>query len=289
MEQKKIKGRPVKATQKPGVKNPTGKTNTARKPTANVKGAKQQGAASKMAANRTKKGSSAGKNSASEGKKIVEGQDAPKGGHPKTPPNASTNSVNSGGDDGHDPQKTEVNTLEGPLTIAATSLQSETSNDSCRGEEFPSTAPDTSSIELEEQDRRSSYSEEQEDDANTDAENSPRDDGYEEEEYDYDDADVEREAAEYPDDVTSCDVDSDFTGGDFNTGVITSDADVDTGGCDSDVVVLTSEAVVPAKNLHRSEDGRLVIAWTRQEGLIIELRILPKSCKKKKNARNVVV
>ena len=129
-------------------------------------------------------------------------------------------------------QRTEVNPLEGPL-FAATSLQSEASNDSFRGEEFNPASVDTLSLEHEETERMNSDSEEQEDDGNSDIEH----DGYEE---DGDDKFVDGKGAEYNDDFSSGDVECDVVGD------VRSDVDAEASGCDSDACAVTS-IIVPAK------------------------------------------
>ena len=146
-----------------------------------------------------------------------------------------------------DDQRNEVHPQERPLSSAATSLQSETSNDSYRGEELHPLSGDTLSPEHEEREVRNSESEEQEDDGNSDVEH----DGYEEDE---DDDFLDGEPADYNNDLTSGDVDCDVVG-DVRSYVATS-------GCGSDVD-MTSSGVMPTKNLQRSEDGQVVLLWTR--------------------------
>ena len=239
VEPKKIKGRPSKDTLH---KNTNAKK--ARKPCATVKGTKQQGTTGKPLGNRTKvsqtktnkdqtkagvkqdnlQGKSQGDNATKDMKPTTEGSK-----------NAETTREESGVSD----QRTEVNSLEGPLSVT-TSLQSETSNDSYRGEELNAINTDTLNLEHEEHEeerqRRHSDSEEQEDDGNSDMEH----DGYEE------------------------DDDEDYMDGDDIDGdVIKSDVDAEASGCDSDANVVSSSAVVPAKNLQRSRDGQVVLLWTR--------------------------
>ena len=153
-----------------------------------------------------------------------------------------------GEESGLDDQRPEINPLEGSLSVA-TSLQSEASNDSYRGEELNPASVDTLSLKHEERERRNSDSEEQEDDGNSDIEH----DGYEE---DDDDEFVDGEGAGYNDDFTSGDIECDVVG-DVRS------HDAEASGCDSDACAVTSK-VVPAKNLQRSQDGQVVVVlWTR--------------------------
>lgn len=232
VEPKKIKGRPTKDTLQRN-----SNTRKTRKPCATVKGTKQQGSAGKPLGNRTKV-SQTKANTKAGGK-----QDNPPGKNQgddavveplKGTSEMSASVETTGEESGVGEQRTEVNALEGPLSVT-TSLQSETSNDSYRGEELNPTSQDTLNLEHEEErERRNTDSEEQEDDGNSDMEH----DGYEE------------------------DDDDDYMDGDDIDGdVIKSDADAEASGCDSDVVC--SSAVVPAKNLHRSQDGQVVLLWTR--------------------------
>ena len=91
-------------------------------------------------------------------------------------------------------------------------------------------------------------SEEQEDDGNSDVEH----DGYEEDE---DDDFLDGEHAGYNNDFTRGDLDCDVVGD------VRSDAAAS--GCGSGDVDMASSGVVPAKNLQRSEDGQVVLLWTR--------------------------
>lgn len=231
VEPKKIKGRPAKDTLQRN-----SNTRKTRKPSATVKGAKQQGTAGKPLGNKTKVNQT--KNNTFE--KAGGKQDNPPGKsqgvatkHMKC---ASENAETTGEESGAGNQRTEVNALEGPLSVT-TSLQSETSNDSYRGEESNPTSQDTLNLEHEEErERRNTDTEEQEDDGNSDMEH----DGYEE------------------------DDDDDYMDGDYIDGdVIKSDADAEASGCDSDANVVSSSGVVPANNLHRSRDGQVVLLWTR--------------------------
>ena len=146
-----------------------------------------------------------------------------------------------------DDQRNEVHPQERPLSSAATSLQSETSNDSYRGEELHPVSGDTLSPEHEEHEVRNSESEEQEDDGNSDVEH----DGYEEDE---DDDFLDGEPAVFNNDFTSGDLDCDVVGD------VRSDAAASS--CGSGDVDMAS-GVVPAKNLQGSEDGQVVLLWTR--------------------------
>lgn len=234
MEPKKIKGRPAKDTLQRN-----SNTRKTRKPSATVKGTKQQGTAGKPLGNRTKVGQTKANTKA--GAK----QDNPPGKNQgddaaaknlKRTPEMSASVETTGEESGVGDQRIEVNALEGPLSVT-TSLQSETSNDSYRGEELNPTSQDTLNLEHEEErERRNTDSEEQEDDGNSDMEH----DGYEE------------------------DDDDDYMDGDDIDGdVIKSDVDAEASGCDSDANVVSSSAVVPAKNLQRSQDGQVVLLWTR--------------------------
>lgn len=130
---------------------------------------------------------------------------------------------------------------------AVTPLQSEPCNDSYCGAELNTTSVDTLAIEHEVTDKRNSDSEEQEDDGNSDIDH----DGYEEEEDedDFNDGD----GVDFIDDNDiECDINSDGK----------TDMDTETSGCDSDGNAL-STAAVPAKNLQRSQDGHVVLLWTR--------------------------
>ena len=145
-----------------------------------------------------------------------------------------------------DEQSNEVHPLGGPIS-SANLLQSETNNDSYRGEELNPASGDTLSPEHEEREVRNYESEEQEDDGNSDVEH----DGYEEDE---DDDFLDGEPADYNNDFTSGDIDCD----------VASDvkSDAAASGCNRDVDVASS-GVVPAKNLRRSKDGQVVVLWTR--------------------------
>ncbi|XP_015765206.1 PREDICTED: protein VPRBP-like [Acropora digitifera] len=132
---------------------------------------------------------------------------------------------------------------------AITPLQSEPCNDSYCGAELNATSVDTLVIEHEVTDKRNSDSEEQEDDGNSDIDH----DGYEEEEDedDFNDGD----GVDFIDDNDiECDINSDGK----------TDMDTETSGCDSDGNAL-STAAVPAKNLQRSQDGHVVLLWTRED------------------------
>lgn len=130
---------------------------------------------------------------------------------------------------------------------AVTPLQSEPSSGSYCGTELNTTSVDTLVIEHEVADKRNSDSEEQEDDGNSDIDH----DGYEEEEYDDDFNDGD--GVDFIDDNDiECDINSDGK----------TDMDTETSGCDSDGNVL-STAAVSAKNLQRSQDGHVVLLWTR--------------------------
>lgn len=239
VEPKKIKGRLAKDTLQRN-----SNTRKARKPCATVKGTKQQGTAGKPLGNRTKvsqtKTNTCGKDQtkASGKQDNLQGksQEDNTAKDMKPTPEGSENVETTGEERGVGDQRTEVNVLEGPLSVT-TSLQSETSNDSYRGEELNPTNTDTLNLEREEErERRNSDSEEQEDDGNSDMEH----DGYEE------------------------DDDDDYMDGDDIDGdVIKSDVDAEASGCDSDANVVSSSAVVPAKNLQRSQDGQVVLLWTR--------------------------
>lgn len=241
VEPKKIKGRPAKADSVQRNSN----TKKARKSCTTTKGTKHQGTANKQLGNRTKVGqaktNTAGKDQAKTGGKQDnmsgknQGDNAAKNLKPSL--EMSANVETTGDESGVDEQRTEGNALEAPLSVT-TSLQSETSNDSYRGEEGSSAIPDTLNLEHEgERERRNSDSEEQEDDGNSDMEH----DGYEEDDDD-----------DYMD------------GDDIDCDVIKSDADAEASGCDSDANVVSGSAVVPAKNLQRSRDGQVVLLWTRQ-------------------------
>jgi len=239
VEPKKIKGRPAKDTLQ---KNTN--TRKAKKPGTTVKGTKQQGTTGKPLGNRTKisqsKTNTCGKEQTKAGGKQDNIQEKSQEDNAtkdmKPTPEGSTNVETTREESGVNDQRTEVNLLEGPLSVT-TSLQSETSNDSSRGEEVNPTNTDTLNLEHEEErERRHSDSEEQEDDGNSDMEH----DGYEE------------------------DDDDDYMDGDDIDGdVIKSDVDAEASGCDSDANVVSSSAVVPAKNLQRSQDGQVVLLWTR--------------------------
>ena len=240
VEPKKIKGRPAKDTQK-------NTTKKAKKPGGTTKGTKQQGTASKPLANRTKTKTNGTKPG---GKQDTLPGRGNAGKNPRRTPDIPTKTGATGEESGLDEQRNEINHLEGPLS-AATSLQSETSNDSYRGEGLNSTSVDTLGLEHEDPDRRNSDSEEQEDDGNSDVEH----DGYEE---DDDDDYLEGEGPDDNDEFTSGDVDCDIVSSD-----VRSDMDAEASGCDSDANVVSSGAV-PAKNLQRSQDGQVVLSWTRQ-------------------------
>lgn len=241
MEPKKIKGRPAKDTLQRN-----SNTRKTRKPCSTAKGTtKQHGTAGKpLPGNRTKvnqaKANTYGKEPTKSGGKpdnppgTRQGNDAAK--NLKCTPEISASAETTGDESGVGEQGTEVNALEGPLSVTA-SLQSETSNDSYRGEESNLTSQDTLNLEHEEErERRNTDSEEQEDDGNSDMEH----DGYEE------------------------DDDDDYVDGDDIDGdVIKSDADAEASGCDSDANVVSSSAIVSAKNLQRSQDGQVVLLWTR--------------------------
>lgn len=248
VEPKKIKGRPAKGDTQPKNSN----TRKARKPCATTKGTKQQGTVNKQMGNKNKVSQAKTSNtggkelSKAEGKhdnltgKIL-GDDVAK--NIKTSFEVSANIDSAEDGSGVYEQRAEVNALEAPLSVT-TSLQSETSNDSYRGEEGSSNHPDSINLEHEVQgERRTSDSEEQEDDGNSDIEH----DGYEE------------------------DDDDDFIYGDEIDGdVIKSDVDAEASGCDSDAAnVASGSAVVPAKNLQRSQDGQVVLLWTRENDRLI--------------------
>ena len=240
VEPKKIKGRPAKDTLQK-----SSNTRKARKPGATVKGAKQQGSNSKPLGNRTKvsqtRTNTCGKDQTKAGGKQDNLQGKGQGDNMtkdmKSTPEGSTNTETTGEESGVGDQRTEVG-VEGPLSVT-TSLQSETSNESYRGEELNPGNTETLNLEHEEErERRHSDSEEQEDDVNSDMEH----DGYEE------------------------DDDDDYVDGDdidIDVDVIKSDVDAEARGCDSDANVVSSSAVVPAKNLQRSQDGQVVLLWTR--------------------------
>ena len=231
-----MKGRPPKETQK-------NKTRKNKKPSGIAKGSKQQGNASKPAGNKTitktnlTKG---GKQCTLLGGSVGENE----GGNLKHPPSIPTNGEVTGQESGLDDERNEVHPQEGPLSSAATSLQSETSNDSYHGEELNPASGDTLSPEHEEREVRNYESEEQEDEGNSDAEH----DGYEEDE---DDDFLDGEPADYNNDFTSGDLDCDVVGD------VRSDATAS--GCGSGDVDMASSGVVPAKNLQRSEDGQVVL------------------------------
>lgn len=239
VEPKKIKGRPAKDTLH---KNTNAKKS--KKPCATVKGTKQQGTTVKPLGNKTKVSQTKTNTCGKDQTKVGVKQDNLQGKSQrdnatkdtKPTPEGSTNAETTREESGVSNQRTEVNSLEGPLSVT-TSLQSETSNDSYRGEELNPTNTDTLNLEHEEErERRHSDSEEQEDDGNSDMEH----DGYEE------------------------DDDDDYMDGDDIDGdVIKSDVDAEASGCDSDANVASSSAVVPAKNLQRSRDGQVVLLWTR--------------------------
>ena len=242
MEPKKIKGRPAKDSQK----NNTRKT---KKSHSTAKGTKQQGNINKPLVNRAKTKANLTKPGGKQDTLPGRGQRENTGKNPIRSPDIQTNIGATGEESGLDDQRTEVHPLEGPLS-AATSLQSETSNDSYRG--------DTLENEHEGTERRNSDSEEQEDDGNSDVEH----DGYEEEEDD--DDYIDGEGAECIDDNDAlCDV----------VGDVRSEVDTETSGCDSDANVVTTGAV-PAKNLHRSQDGQVVLLWTRQAIFALLLAVL---------------
>ena len=90
------------------------------------------------------------------------------GGNLKHPARVPTNKEVTGEESGLDDQRNEVHLQEGSLSSAATSLQSETSNDSYHGEELNPASGDTLSPEHEEREVRNYESEEQEDDGNSD-------------------------------------------------------------------------------------------------------------------------
>ena len=238
VEPKKMKGRLPKETQK-------NKTRKNKKPSGISKGSKQQGNASKPAGNKTKTKTNltkGGKQYTLLGGSVGENE----GGNLKHPPSIPTNGEVTGEESGLDDQRNEVQPQEGPLSSTATSLQSETSNDSYHGEELNPASGDTLSPEHEEREVSNYESEEQEDDGNSDVEH----DGYEEDE---DDNFLDGEPAVYNNDFTSgdcdvvCDVRSDAAASDCGSG------DVD----------MASSSVMPAKNLQRSEDGQVVLLWTR--------------------------
>ena len=240
VEPKKMKGRPPKETQK-------NKTRKNKKPSGIAKGSKQQGNASKPAGNKTKTKTNltkGGKQYTLLGGSVGENE----GGNLKHPPSIPTNGEVTGEESGLDDQRNEVHPQEGPLLSAATSLQSETSNDSYHGEELNPASGDTLSPEHEEREVRNYESEEQEDDGNSDVEH----DGYEEDE---DDDFLDGEHAVYNNDFTSGDLDCDVVG-DVRSDAAASD-------CGSGDVDMASSGVVPAKNLQRSEDGQVVLLWTR--------------------------
>lgn len=241
VEPKKIKGRPAKDSQK-------NNTRKSKKPHSTAKGAKQQGNINKPLGNRAKTKTNLTKPGGKQDTLPGRGQGENTGKNPIRPPDIQANTGATGEESGLDDQRAEVHPLEGPLS-AATSLQLETSNDSYRG--------DTLGIEHEGTERRNSDSEEQEDDGNSDIEH----DGYEEEdEDDY----IDGEGAECIDDSDAlCDV----------AGDVRSEVDTETSGCDSDANVVTTGAV-PAKNLHRSQDGRVVLLWTRQAIFALLLVVL---------------
>ena len=240
VEPKKIKGRPARDAQR----NNTRKT---KKPCGATKGAKQQANASKPLGNRTKTKTNTTKLAGKQDTLPGRGEKENPGRNSRRTPEIPTNTGATGEESVQGDQKTEVNPLEGPLS-AATSLRSETSNDSYRGEELNLTSVDTLGLEHEEPERRNSESEEQEDDGNSDIEH----DGYE----DYYDDYMDGEGADYHDDLTSGDVECDVVAD------VRSDVDAKTSGCDSDASVVPPRAV-PAKNIQRSQDGQVVLSWTR--------------------------
>ena len=210
-----------------------------KKPCGIAKGSKQQGNASKPAGNKTKTKTNltkGGKQYTLLGGSVGENE----GGNLKHPPSIPTNGEVTGEESGLDDQRNEVHPQERPSSSAATSLQSETSNDSYHGEELHPASGDTLSPEHEEREVRYYESEEQEDDGNSDVEH----DGYEEDE---DDDFLDGEPAVYNNDFTSGDV-----VGDGRSDAAASD-------CGSGDVDMASSGVVPAKNLQRSEDGQVVL------------------------------
>lgn len=224
VEPKKIKGRPAKDTQK-------NNSRKAKKPCSTVKGAKQQGSLSKPLGNRTKTKSDLSKPNGKQ--ETLQG----KGQRENTGNNTQANTGVTGEESGPHDQRTAATPLDEPLSAAA-SLLSETSNDSCR-EELNPTSVDTSEMEHEGSERRNSDSEEQEDDGNSDNDH----DGYEE---DDDDEYMEGDPAEYTED----------------NDLERTDMDTEASGCDSDANT-GSAGAVPAKNLQRSQDGQVVLLWTR--------------------------
>ena len=239
MEPKKIKGRPAK-----DMLQKNSNTRKAKKPGTTVKGTKQQGSSGKPLVNRSKVSQTKTNACGNDQTKAVGKRDNLHGKNHEDnaikdmnpTPVGLANVETTGEECGVSDQRTEVNVLEGPLCVT-TSLQSETSNDSYRGEELNPTNADTLNLEHEEErERRHSDSEEQEDDGNSDMEH----DGYEEDDDD-----------DYMD------------GDDIDADVIKSDVDAEASGCDSDANVVSSSAVVPAKNLQRSQDGQVVLLWTR--------------------------
>ena len=233
VEPKKMKGRPPKETQKT-IQDKT------KKLLGQLKGnaSKPAGSKTKTKTNLTK----GGKQYTLLGGSLGEDE----GGNLKHAPSIPTNGEVTGEESGLDEQSNEVHPLGGPIS-SANLLQSETNNDSYRGEELNPASGDTLSPEHEEREVRNYESEEQEDDGNSDVEH----DGYEEDE---DDDFLDGEPADYNNDFTSGDIDCD----------VASDvkSDAAASGCNRDVDVACS-GVVPAKNLQRSEDGQVVLLWTR--------------------------
>ena len=242
VEPKKMKGRPPKENQKNNARKK-------KKPSGIAKGSKQQGNASKPAGSKTKTKTNltkGGKQYTLLGGSLGENE----GENLKHAPSIPTNGEVTGEESGLDEQSNEVHPLEGPIS-SATLLQSETSNDSYRGEEVNPASGDTLSPEHEEREVRNYESEEQEDDGNSDVEH----DGYEEDEFD---DFLDGEPADYNNDFTSSEIDCDVAND------VASDvkSDAAASGCNRDVD-MASSGVVPAKNLQRSEDGQVVVLWTR--------------------------
>ena len=141
-----------------------------------------------------------------------------------------------------DGQRTDVATVENSVS-AATGLQSEANNETYRGKESHATSLNILGSDLDGPQSRNSDSEEQEDDGNS----------CDEDEEDDDDDYADGDGVDYlGDNDVECDMNGD----------ITRVIDPDTSGGDSDANVL-STAPVPAKNLQRSQDGHVVLLWTR--------------------------
>ncbi|XP_068694172.1 uncharacterized protein [Montipora foliosa] len=238
VEPKKIKGRPAKDSHK-------GNTKKGKRPCSSGKTAKQQTNTIKPLSGRTKPtkttlSKAIGKQEAKSG--IDDGEVEGRPSREVSEIQASTQVTAA--ESRVDGQRTDVATVENSVS-SATGLQSAANNETYRGKESHGTSLNILGSEHDGPQSRNSDSEEQEDDGNS----------CDEDEEDDDDDYADGDGVDYlGDNDVECDMNGD----------ITRVIDTDTSAGDSDYNVL-STAPVPAKNLQRSQDGHVVLLWTRED------------------------